>query len=152
MKITAIDEVTTEVTTEVKVPGYGYNEKYEGYAITLDDGSAVQMLIHSEQQCCENYGYLMSNDNLSEFIGADLLDVKTVDTTAKAGGDHPYDADNNELCTVFVNIETGRRTVFVNIETSRGTLQFTAYNEHNGYYGHAVLVTWGDKTIESVTI
>ena len=124
MKITAIDEVTTEVTTEVKVPGYGYNEKYEGYAITLDDGSAVQMLIHSEQQCCEKYGYLMSNDNLSEFIGADLLDVKTVDTPAKAGGYLTYDADNNGLCTVFVNIET-----------SRGTLQFTAYNEHNGYYG-----------------
>jgi hypothetical protein len=31
-------------------------------------------------------------------------------------------------------------TIFVNIETSRGTLQFIAYNRHNGYYGHKVKI------------
>jgi hypothetical protein len=30
--------------------------------------------------------------------------------------------------------------VFVNFETDRGTLQFTAYNGHNGYYGHTVYI------------
>lgn len=130
MKITAIEEVTPKI----KDPQYGYESGYEGYALTLDDGSAVQLLISNESQCCEQWGYLMSNDNLAEFIGAELLNVKTVDHQVSGDGD-PY-----------------RNTVFVNIETSRGTLQFTAYNEHNGYYGHAVRVTWGDKTIESVTI
>jgi tRNA(Ile2) C34 agmatinyltransferase TiaS len=30
--------------------------------------------------------------------------------------------------------------MFVNIETNEGTLQFVAYNEHNGYYGHIAKV------------
>lgn len=32
-------------------------------------------------------------------------------------------------------------TMFVNIDTDRGVLQFVAYNEHNGYYGHSASVT-----------
>ena len=30
--------------------------------------------------------------------------------------------------------------MFVNINTSNGALQFAAYNEHNGYYGHEAVV------------
>ncbi|MEL3959481.1 hypothetical protein NST17_20225 [Caldifermentibacillus hisashii] len=30
--------------------------------------------------------------------------------------------------------------MFVDIITSNGTLQFVAYNEHNGYYGHEAKV------------
>lgn len=30
--------------------------------------------------------------------------------------------------------------MFINVETTRGLLQFAAYNEHNGYYGHDVLL------------
>ena len=30
--------------------------------------------------------------------------------------------------------------MFVNITTSKGVLQFVAYNEHNGYYGHSACV------------
>jgi len=26
--------------------------------------------------------------------------------------------------------------MFVDLKTDRGKLQFVAYNEHNGYYGH----------------
>ncbi len=31
--------------------------------------------------------------------------------------------------------------MFVNLETNKGTLQFVAYNEHNGHYGHEAKVT-----------
>ena len=31
--------------------------------------------------------------------------------------------------------------MFVDIETDRGVLQFVAYNEHNGYYGHEARVS-----------
>lgn len=30
--------------------------------------------------------------------------------------------------------------MFINFETSKGTLQFTLYNSHNGYYGHTAKV------------
>ena len=30
--------------------------------------------------------------------------------------------------------------VFVNFDTSAGLFQLVAYNQHNGYYGHEVLV------------
>ena len=30
--------------------------------------------------------------------------------------------------------------MFVNVETDKGLLQFVAYNEHNGYYGHEACV------------
>lgn len=35
----------------------------------------------------------------------------------------------------------GGDTMFVNIQTDRGILQFTAYNRHNGYYGHRAVVS-----------
>ena len=42
--------------------------------------------------------------------------------------------------------------MFINVETTRGLLQFAAYNEHNGYYGHDVLLVskYDDKTIIDV--
>lgn len=39
--------------------------------------------------------------------------------------------------------------MFINVETTKGLLQFVAYNEHNGYYGHEVKLVskYNDKTI-----
>lgn len=39
--------------------------------------------------------------------------------------------------------------MFINVETTKGLLQFVAYNEHNGYYGHDVLLVskYDDKTV-----
>ena len=34
----------------------------------------------------------------------------------------------------------GDACIFINVNTDRGTLQFKAYNNHNGYYGHMVRV------------
>jgi hypothetical protein len=36
----------------------------------------------------------------------------------------------------------------VNIDTDRGQLQFVAYNEHNGYYGHNAVVVSKQLTHE----
>ena len=71
----------------------------------------------------------MSHDSLEEFISADLLAVNLVD-----------DAFNVLKLSEKVHYMAEACTMFVNFETSAGTLQFTAYNEHNGYYGHAVIV------------
>lgn len=107
--------------------GRSPDEEYVGFTVTTDR-QTIRLGISAGVMCCEKYGYFMTNDSVSEFIGAKLLDVKVVDTSLKV---HPVESDGwNE-----------RQTMFVNLETDRGTLQFTAYNEHNGYYGHQAKVS-----------
>lgn len=98
-----------------------------GFIITTDK-QIVKLGIDDYQSCCENYGYFMSEDNLEDFIGAELLDIKITDTLLKP---------NNEI---DVNDIYEGDVMFVNIETNKGLLQFVAYNEHNGYYGHDACV------------
>lgn len=102
-------------------------ESYDGFEIVTDNQS-IKLGITNGQSCCESWGYFMTNDSLDEFIGAEILDVKVVDDS--------------------LNVETLKKEqlyddaciMFVNIETNKGTLQFTAYNQHNGYYGHDAIV------------
>lgn len=123
--ITSINETTFKGANSV----WG---SYEGYSITLADGSIIQMGIASGQCCCENYGYLTSQDGLTDFIGAEFISVAVTDAELKH-----YDVES---------VYDGS-AMFINVETSRGCLQFVAYNEHNGYYSHdAVLVENGTTT------
>lgn len=109
----------------------GYHSYFDGFVITLDDDSKICLGISNSTQCCENWGYFMTNDSTWDFIDAEVLDVKVVD----------------EILNVERVADTYEgSTMFVNIETSVGTLQFTAYNEHNGYYIHEAVVIYKDKT------
>lgn len=111
--------------------------RFDGYVITLEDDSLVQMGIRNHQNCCEDWGYLISEDDLSEFIGAEFLSVEVTDT---------------KLAHVEMrNIYEGS-CMFVNINTSKGLLQFVAYNEHNGYYGHEAVVVVNGTTQHSETL
>ena len=94
---------------------------YDGYAIDTNN-QTIYLLIENGQSCCEDWGYLMSHDNFDEFIGAQLLGLREVSASEING------------------VPDGAYTVFVNVETNKGTLQFVAYNDHNGYYGHEVRV------------
>lgn len=137
--ITAIEETEREFD---ELPDTTYQVPYQGYKITTTQ-QEILLLIEADQQCCEVWGYLMSEDNLDEFIGATLLGLRVVDTDGKTAGtakaSHP---DNEEDWTDDDEDDDGRfdNAMFVNIETDRGTLQFTAYNNHNGYYGHTARV------------
>lgn len=120
-----------EVIKVIEEVTYGEHNWYkkEGFAITTDK-QVIRMGISNDQSCCENWGYFMSNDNPGEFIDAELFGVTVVDTclnTHKMDEANPYGLDAGEA-------------MFVNFETSKGTLQFTAYNSHNGYYGHTAEV------------
>lgn len=120
-KIKAIEEASFS-----RKNSNGYNEEYDGYVITLADGNQVKMGISNGSQCCENWGYLTSEDNLSEFVGAKLKSVTVVDEKLES--------------TDAPDIYEGG-LMFINIDTTIGLLQFVAYNEHNGYYSHdAVLI------------
>ena len=99
---------------------------YSGYKIHTDK-QVISLLISNGQSCCEDWGYLMSEElnEGDDFIGANIISVEEVSLADITKDD---DDDYVDAC------------VFINVNTDRGTLQFKAYNNHNGYYGHEVRV------------
>lgn len=102
-------------------------DRKDGFIVTTTE-QEIKLGIDNGQSCCENWGYFMSEDDFSDFIGAQLLDVKVTDTLLKPSEE--FDVEDMYEGDVM----------FVNLETSEGLLQFVAYNEHNGYYGHEACV------------
>lgn len=114
-----------------------YSSGYDGFIITLEDDTQIKMGISNGQSCCEQWGYLISEDSLDQFIGAEYHGVEVV---------------NEKLETVSMrNIYEGS-CMFVNIKTSEGVVQFVAYNEHNGYYGHQAVVVEDGTTTHSESL
>lgn len=102
---------------------------FEGYQI-ITNTQIIQIGISNGQSCCEQFGCIITNDDISEFIGSNLISISIVDTVL-----------NNKKIDEIEYLDCGG-TMFVNIETNNGLLQFVAYNSHNGYYGHeSVLVS-----------
>lgn len=105
---------------------------FSGFEIKTTE-QIIQFGIYNKQCCCEDWGYFITNDTTDEFINAVLLDVKIVDECL----------NTQKTPDLY---EGG--VMFVNIETSVGTLQFTAYNSHNGYYGHDAVIYSNQLTEE----
>lgn len=106
----------------------------DGFTIKTDS-EEVSLGIGMAQDCCEVFGYFMSQDDLSQFIGAELLNVEVVDNCLVTNELLPYACRMGD-------------TMFVNIITNRGVLQFIAYNSHNGYYGHLAWAKRNDTVIK----
>lgn len=101
-----------------------YTQGMDGFRI-LTDKQEILLGINGSQSCCESFGYFMTNDNVEEFLGASIHEIRLTNTLLEVENfDKKYSGD----------------VMFVNIETNRGTLQFVAYNDHNGYYGHDAVV------------
>jgi len=113
---------------------------YEGvgrYAVAgfqvMTDKQLIRLYIDNQSQCCESWGYFWCNDNPQDFVGAELRGVSVTDTALnEALVEAKTFPPEDEYFTGGV--------MFVNLETDRGTLQFVAYNEHNGFYGHLATV------------
>lgn len=103
-------------------------QTYEGFQIVTTE-QTILFLIDDQQNCCESFGYLTTNDETGFFIGSALQGVSLVDTQ--------YDVTNYSGSG---DSDDGEAVIFVNIATSVGVLQLVAYNAHNGYYGHAVRI------------
>lgn len=104
-------------------------ESTSGYRI-ITDSQEIIFGISDIQSCCETWGYFMSDDNLQDFIGSELISVSLVnEALEKVSIEHKETLDM-----------AGIATMFVNFETSNGLLQFVAYNSHNGYYGHTAFI------------
>lgn len=101
-----------------------YSQNMDGFRIVTDK-QEILLGINGSQSCCESFGYFMTNDNIEDFIGATIREIRLTNTLLEVENfDKEYSGE----------------VMFVNIETSRGTLQFVAYNDHNGYYGHDAVV------------
>lgn len=95
-------------------------------ALTLGDDDALHFefgdgtkmrLFDDGQSCCESR-YMRTDDDLSYFVGAQLLDAEI------------KDAPNVE------DDEYGAHEVqFLEVKTSKGCFTMASHNEHNGYYG-----------------
>lgn len=108
----------------------GFITHYTGVDITLDNGRHVKFGISDEQHCCERWDYLHPADDYSEYIGAEYLGLREIDTWPE------FVCDQHEDESGFQAIE---------VMTSKGPLQFVVYNDHNGYYSHDVITVEGDK-------
>lgn len=103
---------------------------FDGYEIETTE-QTIRLLMDMSGQCCEKFGYFLSEDNLESFVGAELRDVKLTDAELKT-----------DSIKKDIGYEYGEspEVMFVNLETDRGVLQFVAYNAHNGYYSHSARV------------
>lgn len=118
-KIISIKEVTG-----FKSKKYSDWSSFDGYEIETDK-QVIKLGIANGQSCCESWGYFMTNDDVNDFVDAELLKIETVD----------------EILNVEKLVDTyDGGCMFVNLTTSKGVLQFVAYNSHNGYYGHTAIV------------
>lgn len=107
----------------------------DGFLI-ITDKQTIKIGISSGQDCCEQTGYFATNDNTDEFIGAELQNIEITDTalmTRKFKERFELEEEKSP------NLDEGD-IMFVNLITDKGILQFTVYNEHNGYYGHTAVV------------
>lgn len=104
-----------------------------GYHIVTDEG-ILSIEISNQDCCCEDWGFVASEDTLEEFYESTITDV-SVTTTALETIEIPslYDGD----------------VMFLTLNTSKGSLQFAVYNSHNGYYGHSASIVWNEETLKS---
>lgn len=109
----------------------------EGYKIVTDHHELL-ILIDDQSSCCESWGYIQSEDDLSDYIGAQLSGIQLTDTAlsseavTKAVGEYGVDSGGIQ---------------FVDLVTNRGKFQLAVYNSHNGYYGHGIVVAVDNSPI-----
>jgi hypothetical protein len=140
--IQKIEEIYTEVIEKLKdlnkIP-FTINHSMEGYRI-ITDKHTFELLIDSEAQCCESFGYFACTEDIKYFIGSTLLKVELTDTAL----DKKLILDRERVNvddTEYTNIQ------FVDFTTSLGVLQIAVYNSHNGYYGHKIVFKQNNEYI-----
>jgi len=119
----------------------GYDD-YDGYSIKTSEHE-YHILIDNGQSCCESWGYFSSNDEFDEFIEKELKEVRLTDTALnqKVLNDvAPYGFDEGGIQFVDFIMNDG------------SVLQFAVYNDHNGYYGHSILIAKDNEILLQNTL
>lgn len=124
-----------EVIKQIKeIDDFWFNNRdrnqYQGYEI-ITSHQAIRFIISKEPICCEHFGYICTNDNIEDFIGAEVLSISSLNG----------DGSTTLFTPEYLRGPTYEELkVFLNIDTNRGRLQFVVYNSHNGHYGHRVKI------------
>lgn len=120
-----IEEI--EVVHDLEIENNKYSWiRYGGYVIRTNN-QIIKIIIDNEQNCCENWGYIASEQDFKKFIGAEYHNIRKTDVSDINIGEFDRYLDEGDC-------------IFIDVITSKGNLQFVVYNSHNGYYGHRVIV------------
>lgn len=115
---------------------------YAGYSIYTTE-QIVTLEISNSSQCCESWGYFLTEDDTAKFIGAEFWGCRVTGVNRsqiafmKGGNRTSSPASGKAVKGIDLD---GGDVMFVDILTDRGILQFVAYNCQNGYYGHRATV------------
>ena len=88
----------------------------DNLVLTFEDSSKLK-LWDGGQICCEGR-YMRTDDNLSDYVGGQLLDIELRDAPEQ-------EDESGEVHEVQ----------FFAVKTSKGMFVMSNHNEHNGYYG-----------------
>lgn len=95
---------------------YSWRSDRHGLEFEFEDGAKI-VVLDDGQSCCE-HRYMTTDDTLSDYVGATLLDLEIQDgptTTTSDGDEHEVQ--------------------FLAVHTDKGIFKVATHNEHNGYYG-----------------
>lgn len=106
----------------------GYSSM-DGYKVETEK-HVFYVLIDNGQSCCENWGYMSSEDDLNYFIGSELIEINVTDTAL----------NKKVLTQMDEELINSNEIQFVDFKTNNGIFQLAVYNSHDGYYGHGILV------------
>jgi len=87
-----------------------------GSDLNIDFADARLRIFDDGQSCCESR-YMVCDDDLTAYIGAQLMDV-----TIEDAPDMPDEYGVHQV-------------QFLHVKTSAGSFTVSSHNEHNGYYG-----------------
>lgn len=107
----------------------------DGYRVKTDHHE-FYVLISNGQSCCESWGYFSSEDDLQDFIGANLIEVKLTDVAL-----NQKKVEESDCYSDSGGIQ------FVDFVTDEGVFQLAVYNAHNGYYGHSITVLKDEEVL-----
>lgn len=117
----------------------GYSA-YDGYKVETDKNE-FYILIENDQCCCEDWGYITTNDNINDFIGKTIKEINLTDT--KLG---------NKKIEALEYLDYGG-IQFVNFNMTDGDiLQLAVYNSHNGFYGHNIIIAKNEDILLEETL
>lgn len=106
----------------------GVNQQIRSLSVTDEESlvfefeNGYRMRIFDDGQSCCEHRYMRTDDDLSYFVGATLLDAELRD-----GGSQEEEYECKD-CQFLV------------VKTSKGEFTVQNYNEHNGYYGGFAIV------------
>ena len=110
-----------------KIQNVYLDEEEDKLIFNFIDGTVLK-IFDNGQSCCE-YRYMRTDDNLSYFQGAILLDFELKDAPNikdEFGSEYSWGEEHE--------------VQFLDVKTSKGIFQMANHNEHNGYYGGFCIV------------